>query len=244
MDADRRWAIETFGEFGAHIRGRVAELVRDEHLAMTDAQAASGHRGQDVYGQFWRGIHQRFEEFANLSHATLIRPGKAPYRIPVINGVALVPWRWNHSRGGDLASVRFATSEARLAMFELQTPATQGKFEIGMPDPGLGDDEKELARLVEEAIGERSVTANKVVVVAISSSTLGLHEMRWGEVRLAAAGYLEWRYTQDLANVTVTGPVGVVNSGKSFTAGDIPMKDLRHRLEADTDSGVSASGDD
>ncbi|AGB22278.1 hypothetical protein Mycsm_01901 [Mycobacterium sp. JS623] len=244
MDEGRRWAIETFGEYGAYIRGRAAELVREEHSALVDAQEASGHRSQGVYGQFWHGILERFEEFDNLSHATLIRPGRAPYRIPVINGVALFAWRWGRARGEEMGSVPFATSDARLAMFELDGVATQGKFEIGMPDAGLSDEEKELAETIEAAMGDSSMTANKVVVVAISSSPMGLHEMSWGEARVTDDGRIAWGFTEDLEDVAAPTPITVVDSSKSFTAGELPKKELRHRSEPDEGSGLPASDDD
>lgn len=244
MEEGRRWAIETFGEFGVHIRARVAELVREEHTALVDAQEASGHRSQGIYGQYWLGILERFEEFDNLPHATLIRPGRAPYRIPVINGVALFAWRWGRARGVEIASVPFATSDARLAMFELESVATQGKFEIGMPDTGLSDEEKELAEAVEAAMADASVTANKVVVVAISSSPMGLHEMTWGEATVTIDGHLQWGFKEDLQDVAAPRPVGVADSGKSFTSGEPPAKKLRLQSEPDEDSGIPASDDD
>lgn len=89
MGDGRRWAIETFGAHGVYIRDLVSRLVREEHTASADAQEASGHRSRGVYGEFWRGILEKFEQFGKLPGATLIRPGQAPYSIPVINGAAL-----------------------------------------------------------------------------------------------------------------------------------------------------------
>lgn len=240
----RRWAIETFGEFGVHIRARAAELVREEHAALVDAQEASGHRSQGVYGQFWHGILERFEEFNNLPHAALIRPGKAPYRIPVINGVALFAWRWTGASGVEMGSVPFVTSDSRAAMFELDSVATQGKFELGMPEAGLSDEEREFAEVVEAAMADSLVTANKVVIVAISSSAMGLHRMSWGEATVTGDGYLQWGFTEDLRDVPAPGPVAVADGGKSFTSGEPPAKKLRMQSEPDEDSGLSASDDD
>lgn len=241
MQDGRRWAIETFGEFGALIRGRVAELVREQHTAMVDAQEASGHRSQAVYGLFWRGILEQFEALDNLPHATLIRPGKAPYKVVVINGVALFPWRWGSGRGDELASATFATSDARVAMFDLNEVPLQGKLDVAMPDPDLTDEERELAETVEAAVDDDSVTANKVVVVAISSSPMGLHAVSWGEVRLTQDGCLEWGFTEDLAAVPAPGPVGAVHSRKTFTTGEVPKKELHHRSEPDHGPGIPAS---
>jgi hypothetical protein len=244
VDEGRRWAIETFGEFGVHIRARAAELVREEHAALVDAQEASGHRSRDVYGLFWRGVLERFEEFDNLPHATLIRPGKAPYRIPVINGVALFAWRWTGAKGVETGSVPFVTSDSRAAMFELDSVATQGKFELGMPETGLSDEEKEFAEVVEAAMADSLVTANKVVIVAISSSSMGLHEMRWGEATVTGDGYLQWGFAEDLRAVPAPGPMAVADGGKSFTSGEPPAKNLRLQSVPDEDSGIPASDDE
>lgn len=244
MDEGRRWAIETFGLHGVHIRGRVAELVREEHTASADAQEASGHRSRGVYGEFWRGILERFEEFGSLPHATLLPPGRAPYKIPVVNGVALFPWRYGRSRDEDLASTPFVTSDARAAMFALDGGITQGEFDLGISGPDLTQEEQELAEAVEAAINDTLVTANKVVVVAISSSPLGLHSMSWGEAKVASDGLLERGFFEDLMEVEASGLVGVVDGGKTFTAGEPPAKVIRLQSEPDDESGVPASNDD
>lgn len=244
MDEGRRWAIETFGSQGVHIRARVAELVREEHAASADAQDASGHRSRGVYGEFWRGILERFEEFGALPHATLLSPGRAPYKIPVVNGVALFPWRYGRSRDEDLAATPFVTSDARAAVFAMDRDITQAEFDLGIQGPGLTDEEREFAEAVEAAMTDSAVTANKVVVVAISSSPMGLHAMRWGDVTVSADGRLEWGFVEDLMVLPAAGPVGLVESGRTFAAGDPPTKDLRLQSEAVDESGVSASDDE
>lgn len=244
VDEGRRWAIETFGSQGVHIRERVAELVRAEHTASADAQEASGHRSRGVYGEFWRGILECFEELGSLPHATLLPPGRAPYKIPVINGVALFPWRYGRDRDEDLALTPFVTSDARAAVFALGGSVTQGELDLGVPGPGLTAEEQELAEAVEAAISDSLVTANRVVVVAISSSPMGLHAMSWGGVTFTSDGRLEWGFSENLMDVSVSGPAGVVESEKTFTAGEPPAKVIRLQSEPDDESGVTASDDE
>src|SRR5213082_3486600 len=98
METGRRWALETFGRLGPQIRDQLGDMISSEHEASVDAQEASGHRSHGVYGQFWRGILEKFESFGRLPGATLIRPGDAPYKLPVVNEVALFPWRYAKSR--------------------------------------------------------------------------------------------------------------------------------------------------
>lgn len=227
MDDGRRWAIETFGAYGVHIRDLVPRLVREEHTASVDAQEASGHRSKGVYGEFWRGILEKFEQFGKLPGATLIRPGQAPYSIPVVNGVALFPWRYDRSRDGDLATTPFVTSEARAAMFDLSGVETQPELNLGLPHPELTPEEQQLAEIVEAAMSNAHVTSGKLVVVAIiSSSVIGLHDMTWGEVTLNSDGCLEWGFHENLMGVKPAKLSVVPDGSKTFTSGEPPAKQI------------------
>ncbi len=224
MDQGRRWAIETFGTYGVHIRDLVPRLVREEHTASADAQDASGHRSKGVYGEFWRGILEKFEQFGKLPGATLIRPGQAPYNIPVMNGVALFPWRYGRSRDGDLATTTFVTSEARAAMFDLSGVEAQPELNLGLPRPELTPEEQQLAEIVEAAMSDAHVTSGKLVVVAISSSVIGLHDMAWGEATLNSDGCLEWGFHEKL--MRPAKPSAVPADSKTFTSGEPPAKQI------------------
>jgi hypothetical protein len=226
LEDGRRWAIETFGVAGVHIRDLTPQLVREEHTASADAQEASGHRSKGVYGEFWRGILEKFEQFGKLPGATLIQPGQAPYKIPVINGVALFPWRYNRSHDGDLATTRFDTSEARAAMFDLRNVVVQPELNLGLPRPELTAEEQELAEIVEAAMSDARVTSAKLVVVAISSSVSGLREMMWGEVTLGDDGSLAWGFHENLMEMTFTKPFAVPGENKTFTSGEPPAKQI------------------
>ena len=229
MDEGRRWAIETFGAQGVYIREQVPQLVRAEHVASTDAQEASGHRSLGVYGEFWRGILEKFEAFGNLPGATMFRPGEAPYRIPVINGVALFPWRYGKSRDGEFVSTPFSTSPAREAMFDLAGLELQAELDLGVRRPELSDEEQELADLVEKARESELVTSDKFVVVAIASSPSGLYEMRWGDVSLTGDGCLEFGFSESLLGVKSTAlptPRAVPDEERTFTSGELPQKNI------------------
>jgi hypothetical protein len=226
VEDGRRWAIETFGAAGVFIRDLAPQLVREEHTASADAQEASGHRSKGVYGEFWRGILEKFEQFGNLPGATLIQPGQAPYRIPVINGVALFPWRYSRSHDDDLATRRFDTSEARAAMFDLSNVVIQPELNLGLPRPELTAEEQELAEVVEAAMSDARVTSAKLVVVAISSSVTGLRNMMWGEVTLNDDGSLEWGFHENLMGMRLTKPFAVPDENKTFTSGEPPTKHI------------------
>lgn len=241
MDDGCRWAIETFGAPGAEIREWIPKLVREEHVASADAQEASGHRSQSVYGQFWRGILERFESFGRGVNASLIRPGQAPYKIPVINGVALFPWRYGSERDWEIDGGQFTTSAARIAMFDLKAGPVQGELGLGLPRPGLTPEEQVLADTVEQAISESLVTSGKLVVVAISSSAMGLHDLQWGEAGLTQDGCLQWGFNESLMDLQTT-MAPVADGSKSFTSGEPPTKHIRR--QGDEAAADNAGSDD
>lgn len=244
MEDGRRWAIETFGAAGVSIRNLVPQLVREEHTASADAQEASGHRSRGVYGEFWRGILEKFEQFGKLPGSTLFRPGQAPYSIPVVNGVALFPWRYGRSRDGELATTRFVTSDARAAMFDLNGVEMQLELNLGLARPELTPEEQQLAEIVEAAMSDARVTSGELVVVAISSSVMGLHDMTWGEVALNSNGCLEWGFHESLMGMKPAKPFTVPDANKTFTSGEPPTKQIglhgedEHEAEGDNPSDV------
>ena len=73
---------------------------------------------------------------------------------------------------------------------------------------------------------------------------MGLHAMSWGGATFTSDGCLEWGFVEDLMEVVASGPVGVVDSGKTFTAGEPPAKVIRLQSEPADDSGVPASDDE
>ena len=243
MDDGRRWAIETFGAHGVHIRDTVPRLVREEHNASADAQEASGHRSRGVYGEFWRGILEKFEQFGNLPGSALIRPGQAPYSIPVVNGVAIFPWRYGRNSEGDLAATPFLTSDARAAIFDLSGFDVQQELDLGLTRPELTPEEQELADVVEKAIRDELVSSGKLVVVAISSSVNGLHDMTWGEVSLGEDGCLQFGFNESLMGLKPLKPFAVPDEGKTFTTGEPPAKDLGLQGQAEDEAAADDPDD-
>lgn len=224
MDDGRQWALETFGTYGPWLRDHVAEAVRGKHVACLNAQDASGHRAQGVYGQFWRGILERFEEFGQLPGAELIRPGNAPYRIPVVNGVALFPWRYAHAQESRITEKRFNTSDARNAMSAWRPTGVQEVLDVELPDPGLTSDDREMLEAIRVAHRITSDNMGSLVVVAISSSVRGLFDAEWGRVELRDGVYAEWvGFHESLVQLMATAPAAASTS-KTFTDGEPPKK--------------------
>ncbi len=234
VDKGHEFAIQMFGADGVRIRERVAEVVREVHNAMADAQQISGQRSSGVYGVMWRGLYERFEEFGALPHATLDRPGQAPYKVPVINGTALVAWRYGRTSDDDLFDIPFVTSDARSGMFSLSLTDTQEELDLDLPRPELTDEERELAGTVQAAFDASDARVSKVVVVAVSSSPHALHKVEWGEVVDVVDGCLRWGFHESLMGVTSAGLLPVAEKDQTFTSGKLPEKVIR--LTSDDES--------
>lgn len=236
MDAGRRSALEIFGTYGPRIREQIALMVKEEHEGSLDAQEASGHRSHGVYGEFWRGILEKFELFGDLPGASLVRPGEAPYKLPVVNGVALFPWRYAKSRETELAATPFGTSDARIAVSSLRPQPVQEAFDLGLPDAGLSDEERELLDTFQSVTKDPVVSSGRLVLVAISSSVRGLFSVEWGEVEVNSAGFVEWTgFHESLLALAPTKPASLSPAG-TFTAGDLPNKFPQTKPDEKADS--------
>jgi hypothetical protein len=229
-----------FGEVGLAIRARVPELVAEEHERSAAAQEAWGHEAQLVYGNIWHGLLTAFEQqFGSLPGATTIRPGDAPYRVPVINRTTLYAWRYGRSRETEVGATRFATSPARAALPELfQRTVQQTLSDEFTPDLGLTEEDRRVVEVLA-AMKAQPQTTNRLVVVAIASSFHGLHRSVWGEMAITEDGYPQFiGFTEDLLD-TRTGPASL-DSTSTFTDGAIPDR----KPEIITDEDETSDDDD
>lgn len=238
MDAGRQWALEAFGESGPTLRNKVIDLVVREHEASAAAQDAWGHDSQLVYGAIWHGLLKSFQELAFLPGGNLMRPGDAPYRVPVINGTTVYPWRYARNSETDIATVPFATSPARAAVPDL----VQRHIQLSLSpefEPDLGLTDEDLKHLeVLKAVKNQPQEANRLVVVGVASNPYGLHRVTWGEVSIDAAGYPTYiGFVEDLLELSRTRPASM-EPGRSFTDGDLP--DRKPEIISDDES---ADGD-
>lgn len=223
MDTGRRWALATFGQYGPRLRDEIADMVVAEHEASLDAQEACGHRSQSVYGEFWRGILERFEAFGNLPGASLVRPGDAPYKLPVVNGVVLFPWRFAKGRGAQVEATPFGTSDTRYAMTRLrQLPVQDALIEVD--DTGLTEEERAFVSALQAVASDPVVGGARLVLVAIACSPRGLFGIDWGSVQLDHGGHLEWDgFHESLLPFGRTALAAASTTG-SFTAGTVPTR--------------------
>ncbi|MFE6926072.1 hypothetical protein ACFVAV_34015 [Nocardia sp. NPDC057663] len=152
------------------------------------------------------------------------RPGNAPYRVLVVNGVAVFPWRFGKRSTDEPTAALFGSSAARFALANMKPRPVQGMLDLELPDAGLSDEEVAFVKMLRAAVDLPAVTSGRLVVVAISSSRRGLHSAEWGEVTLSDDGYISWEgFHESLTAVAPTRPVSTTPSG-DFTSGAVPQK--------------------
>ncbi|VBA53006.1 hypothetical protein LAUMK191_02637 [Mycobacterium attenuatum] len=120
---ERTRCLELFGADGPLIRDQIPDLFANLHARMADAQEVSGQISRGVYGQIWRGAFEELQKaFGHLQGATMFAPQGANYRVVMVNGVAIFAWRYSLGHASSADTARFATSGARLALFEQTRP--------------------------------------------------------------------------------------------------------------------------
>ena len=203
----RAWLRERFGDGGPALRDGIPEMLRDRHRGMADAQEQAPIKSQSVYGQIWRSVHDEIEErFGSLAAAQLYRPKNAPYRVLVVNGTALFPWRYAHDARTELdrASFGLEVSDARKAV--LAGVELPGMLPFGeITTSGLPEEEAEIERY--RAQFRETAAQHPVVVVAYASNPDALLNAFWGDIkRLREDGTLEWGWREQLDMGTPTPP--------------------------------------
>lgn len=119
----RTRCLELFGADGPLIRDQIPGLFASLHARMADAQEVSGQISRGVYGQIWRGAFEEMQKaFGHLQGAAMFTPEGANYRVVIVNGVAIFAWRYSLDHASSADTARFATSGARLALFEQTRP--------------------------------------------------------------------------------------------------------------------------
>lgn len=201
------WRMERFGDDGLALREGIPEMLRYCHRGMADAQEQAPIKSQSVYGQMWRSVHDELEErFRSLATAQLYRPKNAPYKVLVVNGTALFPWRYAHDAraGVDQASFGSQVSDTRRGVLG----------GVDVPDmlpfgesttPWLPEEAAEIERYRAEF--RETAAEHPVVVIAYASNPDALLNAWWGDVkRLREDGTLEWGWREQLDVGSPTQP--------------------------------------
>jgi hypothetical protein len=195
------WLIERFGADGFVLREEIPALLQYCHQGMAEAQEGAPVEANVVYGQMSRSVHEQFVvRFRSLPTAQLYHPKRAHYKLPVVNGTALFPWRYAHDAvtGLDRASFGPDVSATRK---ELLTGGAGVADMLPFGDLTMPDVPEEVAAEVERfrAQFRETAAAHPVVVVAYASNPAALLNAYWADViGLRSDGTLELGYCERL----------------------------------------------
>lgn len=237
------WARKMFGDEGPHFRDCLPRVLADTHSQYSTFQVASGLPSADPYGLIWLGMpNALMEEFQGIAGVQPHRPKRARYRIPVINSVPLIPWRFAKDTTTDIDQVPFGqpVSASKQSLFEpIQTP-----LELDLGESGLGN--AVLDRLSPQERGELDkygaeiaslATGRLVGVVAYASNQEALLSSYFGFASLRPSGVLDWTFREPLALAPVrrrsTRAVTTVDGRPAFDAGMPASPFMRTRAVLD-----------
>lgn len=233
------WLTERFGGDGPALRDGIPEMLQYCHRGMADAQEQAPIKSQSVYGQIWRSVHDEIEDrFRSLTTAQLYRPKNAPYRVLVVNGTALFPWRYAHDARTELdrASFGLEVSDTRKAVLSGVDVPDMLPFDEDTA-PWLPGEAAEIERYRAEF--RETATRHPVVVVAYASNPDALLNAFWGDIRqLRDDGTLEWGWREplDVGTPTLPGHGRKPTEGKrpNFASAPLQRPEIRARRKPGT----------
>lgn len=239
IDNGRTQSLELFGADGPLIREKIPGIFSDLHSRMADAQQVSGQIARGVYGQIWRGALEDLQKaFGGLRGASLFTPEGANYRVVVINGVALFPWRYSLDHAASADTARFATSGARVALLEQSRPELMQELDFGVEGPHLAEEDMMVLKGRAGNLDQVMRDAKATVVIAYASSVDGLHALEWGLVsHIDKEGYLRWGAFHENLALRNSSLVTVVNHAVGeFALGEVPPRIVVARGERSSDA--------
>jgi hypothetical protein len=183
------------------------------------------------------------EEFEGVPGVQIRRTKRGRYRLPVINGVPLIPWRYAKDRATDIDRVPFGQPVSASKKSWFQPIASQLELALGeesMADAalnGLTSKQRQDLDAYGEAIKELAADRQLVAVLAFASNPDALLRCYFGYAELGANDLLAWSYREEFELPSVerkTRPVSRSDAHNAFDSGQPQKPVLRPRspLEA------------
>lgn len=211
-ELDTAWAFRRFGAHGKSMAETVLSALIDCHNEHADGQAVIKSKHKRAYGQVSYTVQERLESaFAGSEGIEFKRPAKGKPKVLVINGTALLQWRYSSKATDDPRFGTYGTSDARIGNFSMAVEPIQGKLDLGDgAKTALSAEETELVEALQELNEAETGLHHQVVVVAYASNHKSLHRAVWADARLNEEGGLILENEQ------------VLYDGDSFDSADTP----------------------
>lgn len=189
---DIEWALRRFGAPGKTLPDTVLSVVIDCHNEHADGQSLIKSRHKRVYGQVSYTVQERLETaLAGSEGIEFKRPAKGKPRVMVVNGTALVPWRYSRKATADPRDLTYGTSDARVGNFFMAVGPIQGRLDFGDgAKAALSPEEAKVVETLQDLNEADARPHHRVVVVAYASNDKSLHKAIWADARLNEDGRL------------------------------------------------------
>lgn len=209
---DIEWSFRRFSAHGKSLPEIILTTLTDCHNEHADGQAVIRSKHKRSYGQVSYTVQERLEDaLAGLEGVEFKRPGRGKPKILIVNGTALVPWRYSRLATADLHQQKYGTSDSRVGTFSMPVGPSQGMLDLGVGVRAtLTPEEIELLDALRELDDSESPKHHRVVVVAYASNHHALHHALWADAQLDEDGTLLLQNVQmlfhaDSADATATG---------------------------------------
>ncbi|MCQ6271007.1 hypothetical protein M8J71_10980 [Pseudarthrobacter sp. R1] len=190
---DTQWWLERYGRLGHFMRKVTIESLRNAHEEHANAQAQITANHSRVYGPVNFSAQDFFHAaLKSRAEVSFERPRPGASRLPVVNGRAVVFWRYANKEGVDVLTKTFGTSGHRIAAFNMERTARQEVLDLDI-DEDLQLTAADVAFLekMEEVIAtEEEEAVYPVTVVAYSSNVSGLYNILCADAKLNNDGTL------------------------------------------------------
>jgi hypothetical protein len=205
------WAADRFGQLAEAVSERIPQALAATVAHATEAHEASTLKTRHAFGSTrWAVQYEELcRHLGDLDGVHEVRPPRAFFRLVVVEGNLLLPWRYSEDRSVSLddprsvRNMRMLTKEL-LTRFGPAPPWQQGGlFDLDPPD----DDVQTVEGFGSELAGLDPAPRPVLVAYACNPDD-GLIDIQWGEASLDDAATLRWLYRETLPIPTdqVTGP--------------------------------------
>lgn len=198
------WAIGKFGDHAETLWKLVPAAMGAAVERQMDAHAASRLSTLQAFGGAWLARYEELvERLKGLCGVEVVKPAGAAFQLAVINGQALVLFRYADDLGTSHREPR-ATRRLNKLVRELLTEdgaapewVTDELFPIS--DATIASGAKLLGDLQPEGM---------VLVFFAANAKAGLLSLGWGQAAVVAGGELDWGFTEVLPLPKLSSPVG------------------------------------
>ncbi|CAH0200753.1 hypothetical protein SRABI83_01899 [Arthrobacter sp. Bi83] len=189
---DIEWAFRRFSAHGKSLPETILATLTECHNEHADGQALVRSRHKRSYGQVSYTVQERLEEaLTGLEGVEFKRPGRGKPKVLVVNGTALLTWRYSRLATAGLKQQKYGTSDARVGNFSMPVGPSQGMLDLGDGvRASLTPEETDFVDALRELDDSESLKHHRVVVVAYASNHNALHNAIWADAQLDEDGTL------------------------------------------------------